>query len=112
MKWPSSRKSLPKGIVSCTSTAWNTEWKRSSSHVDRTTKPHSSVSSSYMASGRTAPGADETNGVAPSAASVILAAANDFLVLRALGLHRRLQRAEEALRLPAVIGGKVADVDV
>src|SRR4249919_657699 len=112
MKCPSSRNSRPNGTVSCTSTAWKADLNFSSSFAERTTNPHSGVISSY----RTSAGKSCVAAGAPSALfrlpSVILSAAKDRLVLRALRLHRRLERAKQALRLVAVVGGQVADVDV
>src|SRR6476646_1280102 len=98
MKWPSRRKSLPNGTVSWTSTSWNAEANFSSCRADRMWNPQSAVSSSISASEGTR-GVADGGGLAPS---VILAAANDRLIFRALRLHRSLERAKQVLRLVAV----------
>src|SRR5438046_10025021 len=65
-------------------------------------KPQSSVKYSVIA-----PGARSPSGFL----AVILAPAPNRLKARALRLQHRLQRAEDAIRLVAVVGGAVADVD-
>src|SRR6266576_5890267 len=65
--------------------------------------PQSSVKYSVIASG-----ARSSSGFL----AVILAPAPDRLKARALRLQHRLQRAEDAVRLIAVVGGVVADVNI
>src|SRR5690349_8538305 len=99
MKQPSSRKSLPNGTVSCSSTVWYGEVKRSYWRAVRTKKPRASVRNSVIA-----PGAMYPAGTSSSCRSGIGAAAPDGLVARALRPQHGLQVAEHTLGLGRVVG--------
>src|SRR5438552_13834387 len=103
MKWPSSRKSVPNGAVSCTSTAWKGDLKRSNSRLERTKKPVSSVRYSVSSPGCTSP-APLPSGIAASAM--------DRLEPRVLRRERVLYRAKEPFGLGRIVGRVVADVHV
>src|SRR5256885_17196994 len=103
MKWPSSRNSLPNGLESWTSTSWNAERNFSINRADRMKKPQSSVKYSVIAPGARSPSEGR---------AVILAPAANRLKARALRFQDFLQRAKHTLRLTAIVGGVVADVDV
>src|SRR5437667_5186723 len=73
------------------------------SRADRMKKPQSSVKYSVIAPGARSPSEGR---------AVILAPAANRLKARALRFQDFLQRAKHTLRLTAVVGGVVADVDV
>src|ERR1700704_7140275 len=102
MKWPSRRNSVPNEAVSCTSIAWNGDWKCSNSRVERTKKPVSSVRYSVNTPGSRSEGL--SSGIAPAAVN--------GLEFRALRPHRVLHCAEQFFGLGRVVGRIVADVDV
>src|SRR5678815_3828972 len=102
MKWPSRRNSVPKEAVSCTSIAWNGDWKCSNSRVERTKKPVSSVRYSVSTPGSRSEGF--SSGIAPAAV--------DGLEFRALRPQCVLHRAKKLFGLGRVVGRIVADVDV
>src|SRR6266498_5907587 len=104
MKWPSRRKSFPKSALSCTSTAWYGERKRSNSRAERTKNPQSSVRYSVMTPGAMSPPLPGVSGIE--------APAPDRMELRARGLERALERSKQPLRLRRVVGRVIAHVDV
>src|SRR5664279_549843 len=109
MKWPSSRNSLPKAVLSWTSTAWTGERNFSYWREDRMKNAQSSVRYSVIAPGAISPG----GGLTPSSGrSGILASAMDRLEMRALRTQRGLQHLEHLLGLRRVVRHQVADVDV
>src|SRR5206468_7910548 len=88
---------------SWTSTSWNAERNFSINRADRMKKPQSSVRYSVIAPGARSPSGGR---------AVILAPAANRLIACALRFQDFLQRAKHALRLAAVVGGVIADVDV
>ncbi len=102
MKCPSRRNSLPKEVVSCTSTCWNGERKRSNSRVERTKIPLSSVEVLGENAGQKIAAAffrhRGPRGGSPGTS-------------RAAGAAL-FHRAEQLLRLGGIVGRVVADVHV
>src|ERR1700704_1797361 len=109
MKCPSRRNSFPDGTLSWTSIAWKAERNCSKRRADRREKPHSAVSCSVMTSGARSCGAPVAPGTCPSA---IHAPAMDHLILGPRGLQHGLECTEQPLRLVAIVGREIADIDI